>query len=108
MPRCYMHASTWMPRTSPCMPCTRTCSSAGTCITSGTSSAHHLHSYGLALQTLRKQLTDLGRGTSDTLDELERARTLEQELLGKLGWRVWQDYAKRWGALRAKAEPAPF
>ncbi len=38
--------------------------------------------YGLALQSLRKSLKELGSGGADNLEELQRARNLERELLG--------------------------
>lgn len=65
--------------------------------------------YGYALQGVRKQLDDLGRGTSDTRDDLRRAHDLQCELLEHLRWDVWRHYETRWAWLRRPSTgAAPF
>lgn len=64
--------------------------------------------YGAALQLVRKQREELGRGTRETRDALAKARALELELLAKLEWDVWHHHHQRWDWLAHPATPAPF
>ncbi|WFD26828.1 tripeptidyl-peptidase II [Malassezia nana] len=70
---------------------------------------HREHArYGQALQAVRKQIEQLGRGTADTLSDLHRAQDLEKALLAQLAWPVWRHYAERWTWLRRLSAPEPF
>ncbi|KDN43196.1 hypothetical protein K437DRAFT_225743 [Tilletiaria anomala UBC 951] len=66
--------------------------------------------YGTALQSVRKAIKDMGAGTSDNLEELNKARALERELLGptRLGWSAWAANAARWAIVDQPKDYAPF
>lgn len=63
--------------------------------------------YGYALQQVQKQLEELGRGASDTKQDLCRAQDLQVELLGHLQWDVWRHYQQRWTWLMRPVDGAP-
>lgn len=63
--------------------------------------------YGYALQMVQKQLEELGRGASDTKQDLHRAQDLQIELLGHLQWDVWQHHLQRWTWLGRPVDGAP-
>jgi len=63
--------------------------------------------YGYALQMVQKQLEELGRGASDTKQDLRRAQDLQIELLGHLQWDVWRHHLQRWTWLGRPVDGAP-
>ncbi|KAL4400900.1 serine-type endopeptidase [Malassezia pachydermatis] len=70
---------------------------------------HRSHErFGLALQSVRKQLEVLGHATSDTREEWARAHELEAALLQQLAWTCWWKHTQRWSWLEKPAAPEPF
>lgn len=63
--------------------------------------------FGYALQSVRKQLGELGRGTGETRADLRRAQDLQVELLARLHWDVWHAYYLRWTWLDRPVNGAP-
>jgi hypothetical protein len=60
---------------------------------------------------VRKTIKDLGSASAgDGLEELNKARALELELLseGKLGWIPWAANSARWAVLNSPKDYAPF
>lgn len=64
--------------------------------------------YAIALTTVRKLIKDLGAGTSESADELRRARELEKETILKLGWSLWAANRDRHHLLNNPRDYAPF
>lgn len=64
--------------------------------------------YGLALQGVRKQLDDLGLGTTESKAQWDKARALELELLQQLEWPLWHAYTERWSWWHHAPGPEPF
>ncbi|WFC97777.1 tripeptidyl-peptidase II [Malassezia yamatoensis] len=63
---------------------------------------------GTATRLLKKQLEDMGRGTSETRDALQKARQLQLDLFAQLGWDIWHHNYLRWQWLSSNEQRAPF
>ena len=63
---------------------------------------------GQALTNVRKFISELGSGTSETHADLERARGFEREIYSLLGWDIWTSYATRWSWVNNPKQLPPF